>query len=160
MRRLTTLLNQIREDNTQFGFVLGEDFIWSPTKQQITYRLPRTTDDIWTLLHEVAHARLGHTHYNLDIDLITCEVEAWEYANNTLAPLYQIVIDADHIEEHLDTYRVWLHERSRCPECAQNGIQTTKNTYSCINCRCVWRTNEARICRLKRTRLPSRDRSS
>lgn len=160
MRQPNSLLKQIRDDHAQFGFVLGDDFIWSPDTLKITYRDPRSPEDLWTLLHEVAHAKLGHHAYALDIELITKEVEAWELASNVLAPRYDLQIDQDHIEDHLDTYRAWLHERSRCPQCQQNGFQATKNTYSCNNCRCLWRANEARICRLRRTKLPSRDRSS
>lgn len=160
MPQLTSLLKQIINDHTQFGFVLGDDFVWSPDGRQIMYKKPAHLADIWTLLHEVAHAKLGHTSYDLDIELVTREVEAWEHARVSLAPLYGLHIDPDHIEDHLDTYRLWLHERSRCPNCRQNGLQTTKNTYSCNNCRCLWRVNEARICRLKRTRLPVRDHSS
>lgn len=131
--------------------------MWSPDTRQITFRPPADLSDIWTLMHEIAHAELGHSSYELDIELVSLEVEAWEHAKNVLAPRYDIQIGEDHAEDHLDTYRYWLNERSRCPQCGQNGFQATKNTYRCNNCRCLWRVNEARICRLKRTRLPSQN---
>lgn len=160
MQSLNSLLKRIQADNAAYGFVLGEDFVWSPVTRTILYRAPQTEADIWTLLHEIAHAQLGHQAYDLDIALITYEVAAWELAQHTLAPKYGLVIDDSHVDEHLDTYRYWLHERSICPTCKQNGFQTTKNTYSCYNCKCLWRVNEARVCRLRRTRLLSRDHSS
>lgn len=160
MQSPNSLLKRILRDNAAYGFILGDDFIWSPDTHTITYRAPQTEADIWTLLHELAHAKLDHSQYTFDIELIQYEVAAWEYARGTLAPILGVVIQENHIEEHLDTYRYWLHERSMCPACKQNGLQETKNTYSCLNCKCLWRVNEARMCRLKRTRLLSRNHSS
>lgn len=160
MQSLSLLLKRIQQDNAAYGFVLADDFVWSPRNRTISYKAPQSPADIWTLLHELGHAHLHHKAYKHDVELIRCEVAAWEYARTTLAPQYGLAIDEEHIQDHLDTYRFWLHERSRCPNCNQNGFQQTKNTYSCYNCKCLWRVNEARICRLKRTKLLSRDHSS
>ena len=56
----------------------------------------------------------------------------------------------DFIEEHLDTYRDWLHARSSCPDCTATGYQTDASTYACPACSHTWRVNEARICQLRR----------
>jgi hypothetical protein len=159
MQSLNSLLKRIQHDNTAFGFVLGEDFMWSPSSRTIAYQSPQSPDDIWTLLHELGHAQLGHSSYEHDVELVRYEVAAWERAKE-LAKQYGIAIDETHIEDYLDTYRFWLHERSTCPTCGHNGLQQTKNTYSCFNCKCLWRVNEARVCRLKRTKLLSRDHSA
>lgn len=159
MQSPSSLLKQVQRDFAGYGFAQGEDFMWSPQSGVITFRAPRDISDIWTLLHEIAHAELNHSTYNLDIELINRETEAWEQARSVLASRYGLIIDSGHIEDHLDTYRLWLHERSKCPVCAQNGFQETKNTYRCSNCRCLWRVNEARICALRRTRLPSQSQT-
>lgn len=159
MQSLSSLLKRIRQDNAAYGFVLAEDFMWSPSSRTIAYKTPQSFGDIWTLLHEVGHAQLDHNTYQYDIELIGYEVAAWERAKE-IALRYGIAINDDYIEDNLDTYRFWLHERSICPTCQHNGLQQTKNTYSCYNCKCLWRVNEARICRLKRTKLLSRNHSS
>jgi hypothetical protein len=157
---LPLLLKRIRIDFSDYSFVVGNDFIWSPDLQQITYKTPVYMADIWSLLHEIAHAKLSHNTYTLDVELIAREVDAWRYAQKKLAPAYGLEIDQNYIEDHLDTYRFWLHQRSRCPQCNQNGFQTSQNTYNCNNCRCLWRVNEARRNRLKRVRLQGQDHSS
>jgi hypothetical protein len=149
----------ILADFSRYTFTQGDDFRWSPDTYVIYYPQLTTPEDTWSLLHEIAHGELGHTTYNLDIELVSHEAEAWEYAATQLAPKYDFVIDDEYIQDHLDTYRIWLNRRSTCPNCGQNGLQT-KNTYSCINCRCLWRANEARLCGLRRTRLQGQDQIS
>lgn len=144
-------VSKVIADYPQFAFVRGEVFKWSPSANTIYHTGLTDETDAWSLLHELGHALLGHNTYISDVALLQYEALAWERAQE-LAKHYGCIINIDYIEDHLDTYRSWLHERSTCPTCGQNGIQT-KNTYSCINCRCVWRANEARICGLRRVRL-------
>lgn len=154
----TALSKKIITDFSRYTFAKGEDFHWSPEKRTVFYPHLNHIEDIWSLLHEVAHGELGHQSYGLDIELISLEVAAWEHASKQLAPHYGISVDEDYLQDHLDTYRQWLHARSTCPECGQNGLQT-KNTYSCLNCRCLWRANEARMCSLRRIRLQAQDQT-
>lgn len=148
--------NQIVKDFPGYSFVLRDKFYWSSTENTIFYRQVKNTDDISLLLHELAHAELGHTDFAYDIELIKIETGAWNYAKNNLATKYEIEINEDCMEDSLDSYRFWLHKRSQCPECLQNGLQTNQNAYSCINCRHSWRVNNSRLCRLRRVRLPIR----
>lgn len=126
--------------------------MWSPDTRTILYRRIEQIEDIWSLLHEIAHAELGHRTFDPDIELVSHEAVAWEHARTVLAPRFNLVIDDGHIQDNLDTYRNWMFARSLCPTCGQTGLQT-QNTYSCINCRCSWRANEARLCALRRLRL-------
>jgi hypothetical protein len=153
MQPTNSLVGRLTQDFPAYTIVSGQDFKWSPAKRQIIYAPLDGPEDEWTLLHELAHADLGHADYILDIQLVQQEVAAWEHAREVLGPRYGHAISEDHIQDHLDSYRQWLHKRSTCPECSQNGLQTTQNTYSCTNCRCLWRVNDARMCRLRRSRL-------
>lgn len=143
----------------RYAFVAGADFKWSPNVATIYYPSLASAEDVWSLLHEISHGELGHTTYDSDVQLVNHEALAWKHATDVLAPSFGVTMNENFIEDHLDTYRIWLHERSTCPNCGQNGIQT-KNTYSCINCRCLWRANEARICGLRRVRLQGQDQIS
>lgn len=151
MPNITSLIHKITSDYP-YAFIQGGDFRWSPDEAVVYFPALETDEDVWSLLHEIAHAELRHHNYTSDIQLIQHEAHAWDHALTVVASRYNITIDQDYIEDHMDTYRLWLHERSTCPTCGQNGIQT-KNTYSCLNCRCVWRTNEARLCALRRVKL-------
>jgi hypothetical protein len=150
------LLKQIIHDFPDYTLTQGNSFVWHSATHTIGYAPVAHLEDLWSLLHELAHAQLNHTNYSRDIGLIRCEAQAWQHAQDMLAPRYSLVIDDNFIQDSLDTYRLWLDSRSRCPTCNQNGVQTTTNTYSCVNCRCLWRVNDARGCRLQRTRLQVR----
>lgn len=145
------ILEQLRKDFPAFHFVSGELFSWSPTTQTITVG---DTDDHTQLLHEVAHAALSHARYARDIDLLTMEREAWQYAADILAPRYSVSLSMDDttVQDALDSYREWLYRRSRCPRCEAAGIETNKHAYRCLLCDERWRVNEARTCRLQRRR--------
>ncbi len=122
-------------------------FRWSPKEQTIYYE---TTGDTISLLHEVAHAALGHKDYSRDIELLKMERQAWDYTAGTLASAYGISVPNDYIEQMLDTYRDWLHDRSLCPNCEANGIQSDKKQYRCLACGTQWHVNDARTCALRR----------
>lgn len=133
---------------THLTFKKGEMFSWDHTACAITYNssLPDASS---YLLHEAAHAILGHASYRRDIELIAMERAAWQAAIE-LAPAYDISIDPELIEDSLDTYRDWLHARSLCPQCSATGIQVRRFDYQCLACHHTWRVNEARSCALRR----------
>jgi hypothetical protein len=131
-----SLLNRIRNDFPDVRF-LGEI---------------KTARDQATLLHELGHALARHHDFSKDIDLLKMEREAWTKAE-ALAPDYEVAISEETIEEALDSYRDWLHARSRCPNCSQTGIQYDENTYHCLLCHLDWRVNDARQCGLRRYKL-------
>lgn len=148
MQSTISLLSHLKSDYPQFLFELGEDFSWSSSDNTIFY-----TKDIENnapfLLHELSHAILNHTDYNLDIQLITMERQAWDYAIK-LASLYNIVISDQIVQSTVDSYRDWLYMRSCCPKCKAIGVQTEKYKYKCPACTNKWRVNEARLCALRR----------
>lgn len=160
MRPTPNIKQTIFKDFAHYSFTEGPGFSWDSTRKSIAHPTLATLQDLWSLLHEISHGELGHETFKADVELLRCETAAWEHAKDDLANRYGINIDQDYIEDHLDTYRAWLHSRSTCPTCHQNGIQTTQNTYSCLNCRCQWRVNEARLCRLKRVKLQVQGRSA
>lgn len=108
------------------------------------------SDDSPTLLHELSHAVLNHTDYLKDIGLLELERNAWDYAQTTLAPLYDVTIEEDIVQDSLDTYRDWLHARSTCPECGATGLQVKQRDYKCVACQTTWHVNDARFCALRR----------
>jgi Zn finger protein HypA/HybF involved in hydrogenase expression len=151
----TSLLSTVKSTFPALNIETGDDFRWSPTEQTVYTGPLRNERDLITLLHEIGHAQAGHNGYNKDVELLTLEREAWTIARDDIAPKFDIVVSEELIEEALDSYRDWLHARSRCPECEQNGIQQTLDVYTCLLCTTSWRVNDARRCGLKRYRLNS-----
>ena len=151
MLSTTSLLPKLRTNHPDLTFTSGDDFRWSPDSQTV-YFIP-DSPDVATLLHELAHAVLGHADYTRDITLLGMEQDAWQYAVETIAPTYDLEIDDETVQTALDTYRDWLHARSLCPNCGATGLQTKKREYKCPACGQHWRVNEARLCALRRYKL-------
>lgn len=148
MPSITLLINKLRSDYPDIGFVSGDEFRWSPTDKTVIYE--ENSDDTASLLHELAHSLLRHASYTRDLRLLEMERDAWHRAIEVLAPNYGVEISEKTIDSALDSYRDWLHARSTCPKCEATGIQIKQSEYRCLACHTKWRVNEARVCELRR----------
>src|SRR4051812_39841498 len=102
-------IERIITDYPQFNFEPGPQELWSPKTNMITYSQSEPLTELrYGLLHELAHALLGHNSYNSDFELLKLETEAWDLAVK-IGKKYKIRLDPDHIQDCLDTYRDWLH---------------------------------------------------
>ncbi|MCA9323711.1 ImmA/IrrE family metallo-endopeptidase [Candidatus Saccharibacteria bacterium] len=144
---LEDLAKNLRQTHTNIHLATADTFYWSPSDKTVYYdSRDSTTEGLWALLHETGHALLGHTQYYSDIELVQMEVAAWEKAKE-LAKEADTVIDEDHAEDCIDSYRNWLHRRSLCPACHLSGVQIDNNHYTCIFCHKKWRITAERFCR-------------
>lgn len=145
--RLATLYPAVRLST-------GNAFLWSPKEKTVFYAPEKlkTDEGQWSLLHELSHADLNHTTYRNDFELLQLEVAAWERAA-TLAVELGTTINQNFIEDCLDSYRDWLHQRSTCPTCGSGGLQHDQKTYRCHNCHAVWTVSESRFCRIYRRKV-------
>lgn len=140
MRSTSSLVAKLANNHPAITFALGDAARWSRDEQTVYYN-PTEPHADWILLHETAHALLDHSDYTRDIELLALERKAWDYASRTLAPRYDISIAPVFVDEHLDTYRDWLHAKSTCPACQSNGYESSLQYYTCVHCGSVWRTN-------------------
>jgi len=152
------LLAKVQLAYPKLVFTAGEQFHWSPKTQEVFYNPALSSAEAsWSLLHEVGHALLSHTTYETDLELIAMEAAAWQKAQE-LAGEYQITIDEEHIQDCLDTYRDWLHQRSACPDCDNRSLQQDSRHYRCFNCGQTWSVSSSRFCRpyrlTKQTKTP------
>jgi hypothetical protein len=145
VKQLLASLNQAYPDLT---FTPGKAFVWSPETREVFYKTnANNTRARWSLLHETGHALLGHSSYKADIELVKMEVAAWDKARE-IAKQFDIVIDEDHIQDCLDTYRDWLYRRSICPTCTSKCLQQSDmRHYRCYNCHTVWKVTPSRFAR-------------
>lgn len=138
---------KLSADYPQFTFKAGHQEHWSPKTKTITYEADNTPDGLcYGLLHELAHALLGHDSYHSDFELLKLESLAWQKAAE-IGKNYAIDIDEDHIQNCLDTYRDWLHRRSKCPTCGVHVLQKDAKTYNCFNCGACWQVSSGRFAR-------------
>lgn len=130
------------------NFQTAKAFYWSPATSTVHYIEDelQTENGVWAFLHELAHAQLYHRNYESDLELLMLEVAAWQTAVR-LGQAVNITIDPNHIEDCLDTYRDWLHQRSTCPACGIVSLQETPTLYKCFNCLSQWQVSTSRFCR-------------
>lgn len=128
----------LQRDFPSLKFEPGRHDAWSAQSQTITYDPKQSFKQLsWSVLHELAHAELDHRHYTSDFELVKLEALAWQRAQQ-IGQKYAIVIDEEHIQDCLDTYRAWLHKRSACPTCQTRSPQLNETTYRCLNCQTEW----------------------
>ncbi len=146
-------ISRVVSDYPQFQFQPGSQEHWSPKSNTITYSRSEPLDELrYGLLHELAHALLGHNTYHSDFELLKLESEAWELAAK-IGRKYNVELDDGHIQDCLDTYRNWLHRRSKCPTCGMHVMQQDASTYRCFNCQTTWQVSHRRFARSYRRRI-------
>ncbi len=148
MQKPAKLLQLCAAELPSVVFAESTSFYWSPRTRTVYYDPAQlnTMHGQMALLHEAGHAILDHKHYSLDIELLGFEVSAWKAAIEQ-AIEWSIPVDAEHVEDCLDTYRDWLYARSTCPTCKANAPQITRAEYKCINCSTTWSVSPSRFCR-------------
>ena len=124
-------LKKIKNDYPEYTFREGKKFLFRPPKTIVIGPDERFSELL--LLHELSHAILGHRDFQTDIKRLKMESEAWDKAKE-LASEYKIKVDEDYIQDELDTYRDWLHQKSRCPDCGLTRFQTPDGDYHCPRC--------------------------
>lgn len=129
-------------------FRSSSHFHWHYPSRTVYYD-PHDAQASAYLLHEYGHALLGHRGYAHDVQLVAMERAAWSTGCRVGAG-WQLTVDDDLIESSLDTYRDWLHARSRCPHCNATGLQRSDGTYTCLACFTHWHANSATTCQLRR----------
>lgn len=140
------LLHKIQRLYPELRHRQSDRFYWSaPDKTVHTAFTDHNEQEYWAYLHEIGHALLEHQTFRSDFELLELEMDAWEKAK-TLAQTLDILIDEEHIQDCLDSYRDWLHQRSLCPTCELSGVES-EEMYRCINCDSTWSVTKARICR-------------
>ncbi len=152
-KTLSSFVKKVALDYPQFKFQPGPQEHWSSRTNTITYNESEPLDELrYGLLHELAHALLGHSTYQSDFELLKLESQAWELAAK-IGQKYRIKLDDDHIQDCLDTYRDWLHRRSQCPTCGMHVLQKSPDAYQCFNCGTAWQVSHRRFARAYRRRI-------
>jgi hypothetical protein len=124
-------LGRLKKEFPWLRFMEGAKFAFRPPKTIVL----GPQEPFWELLalHEVSHAILKHKYFRMDVERLRMETDAWEKAKE-LAETYDIEVDEDTIQSELDTYRDWLHKKSRCPKCGLTRFQTSDSEYHCPRC--------------------------
>ena len=128
---VSNLLTTLKNTYPNFNFRAAKKF---------SFRPPRTINYVEDapefnslILHELGHAILEHRNFKTDIERLKMERAAWDKAEEIAREL-NILINTELIEAELDTYRDWLHQKSRCKKCGLTRFETPDGVYHCPNC--------------------------
>lgn len=125
-------LETIKIKYSNFSFKSGSKFLFRPRKT--IYYLEENPNFCLLLLHELAHALLGHFSYETSLERLEIERDAWEKTKK-LCKIHSIPYLEDFAEEELDTYRNWTHQKTLCKNCGLTCIEIDLNHLYCPLCR-------------------------
>lgn len=126
-----SLLEKLIKDYPNYNFCSSNKFMFRPPRTILFNTLDQNFNSL--ILHELGHATLGHRTFKTDIDRIKMERAAWNEAKN-IAKNYHISIDDNLIESAIDSYRDWLHAKSKCKKCGLTKYQDSNGVYHCPYC--------------------------
>ena len=112
-------------------FKIGQRFSFTPPRT-ITLG-PKEPFYSLLVLHELGHALCKHNNFITHIRRLAIEREAWDKARD-LPHEFGIEFNEDFAESQLDTYRNWLHSKSKCKKCGLTRYQTDDGRYHCPYC--------------------------
>lgn len=130
-KEITDFFVQLMSDFPKLKFVFGNKFSFRPPRTIVIG--PSEPFVRLLTLHEVGHAICGHRRFRMDVERLKMENQAWDEARK-LAISYGVAVDENLIQGELDTYRDWLHQKSRCPKCGLTRFQTPDSRYHCPRC--------------------------
>ena len=139
MPNLKKLIAKITINHPELQLTPGERFQFSPPST--LYFDPKSSEkraDL-LLLHELGHYLIKKTDYSSDIELVKIESQAWAKAREICSD-YNVQYNEDFAEDHLDSYRNWLHLTSLCKNCNLAGYQDSALLYHCPLCGATWKS--------------------
>lgn len=134
-KKYEPFITQLASDYPNFRFRIGKKFAFCPPNT-IFFGPPQPNYALQTL-HELAHGLCGHKDWSNSVSRIKIEREAWERARG-LFKTYQKLSpdpwDEDFVENSLDTYRDWLHQKTLCKTCGLTRFQDDSGAFHCPHC--------------------------
>ena len=140
--RKLKFIEDLRQEFGQFNFIPSNRFKWRYPKSIYFEEKSAIPFEFFALqtLHELGHALSNHKDYKTDVRRLKMESEAWERARELIkthenwTKTYDITYNEDFAEEQLDSYRDWLHQRSKCKICGLTRFQKKSGKWLCPKC--------------------------
>lgn len=124
-------LESLKKTYPDFTFRPGRKFLFRP-KTSIYY-LEANNNFRLLLLHELAHALLGHFSYKKSLERLKIERDAWEKTRE-LCKTHSVPFDEDLAEAELNTYRDWVHQKTLCKVCGSTCLEVSSESLFCPFC--------------------------
>lgn len=134
---LNSLVSRLQRDYPEFHFVYGKRFSFRPPKT-IVIGPDEGKNTPLLVFHELGHAISGEYSYALSIERLKIESLAWQEGKKAYQNYQDLALpawDDSFVEDNLDTYRNWLHQKSKCPSCGLTRYQDANQKWCCPYCR-------------------------
>ncbi len=125
-------LNTLKSDYPDLTFKSGKKFLFRP--RHTIYYLEDNDNFRFFLLHELAHALLGHFSYRTSLERLKLERDAWE-RTRLLCKEYKVPFSDNLAETELNTYRDWHHQKTLCKACGVSCLELDAKSLYCPFCR-------------------------
>ena len=129
--RNASFLETLKTVYPSFTFKPGRKFLFRP-KKTILY-LESNENFRLLLLHELAHALLGHFSFDRSLERLQIERDAWEKTRE-LCDLHSVPFNESLAEAELNTYRDWVHQKTLCKTCGATCLEVNSESLFCPNC--------------------------
>ncbi|MBR2695430.1 hypothetical protein IKE86_00760 [Candidatus Saccharibacteria bacterium] len=124
-------LDNLKSAYPNFSFKPGRKFLFRPPKS--IFYLESNENFRLLLLHELAHALLGHFTFNRSLERLTIERDAWAKTRE-LCETHGVTFDESLAETELDTYRDWVHQKTLCKTCGATCLEISSESLFCPFC--------------------------
>ena len=114
-----------------FTFKPGRKFLFRP--KRTIYYLEDDTNFRFLILHELAHALLGHFSYNTSLERLKLERDAWKRTRE-LCATHKVPFSEELAELELNTYRDWHHQKTLCKTCGASCLELDAKSLYCPFC--------------------------
>ena len=124
-------LESLKSSYPDFSFRPGRKFLFRPPKS--IYYLEDNENFRFLLLHELAHALLGHFSFDTSLERLKLERDAWEKTRVLCSELSVPFLDS-LAEAELNTYRDWHHQKTLCKTCGLSCLEVSSESLYCPFC--------------------------
>jgi len=129
--RNLSFLKMLKTTYPDFSFKPGHKFVFRP-KKTICY-IEANDNFRMLLLHELAHAILGHFSFDRSLERLEIERDAWEKTRE-LCAIYDVPFDENLAESELNSYRDWVHQKTLCKTCGLTCLEVSSESLYCPSC--------------------------
>ncbi len=124
-------LETLKTSYPEFTFKPGRKFLFRPRKS--IFYIESDENFRLLLLHELAHALLGHFSFDKSLERLQIERDAWEKTRE-LCETHSIPFSEEFANSELDTYRDWVHQKTLCPSCGLTCLEVNSESLYCPFC--------------------------
>ena len=136
-------IQQIKDQFLEYDFQEQSYYGFDSNKKKVYFiaKTDQEPENPLLLIHELAHAELGHLDYQSDLELVLIEIKAWDKARAICQDI-EVEYDPRLRDACIQTYIDWYKLRGTCPNCDTLCINKHQK-YNCYQCLTSWEVSSS-----------------